>query len=303
MITIHFENGILTKITPGNARINDADFLISDKEKYDLHDVESIKKIKTPNYKNGCGNVTLQLEYCLKKCMASSSDDIFIALAEKYIELMNSSPFDYPEKEYYILPRKLYDLGRFQEGDAVVQKMRTIYPAKFSRQEASKRQLIQAISESVETYNNDLIEYVSDYIQCDKCSAYKGRVYSAYGGSKKFPQLPADIMSNGACEICGGYFLPYLYYRRSKLRIFLDSGHQKEVDAVKHSKRPFVDGRTPIAKARFEEWRCKNNAIPEAKKLSHYRDFCLAKINHSKDTPKSFSAYMRKINATNSNEV
>lgn len=295
MIEIYFKNGVFQKIKPDGADIRFADILVSDGKKYDLKDVDSIKSIPIPKYSSQCGDVTKQIEFCLKKCSSLTNDETFLAITRKRIEMFAASPFEYQAAEYYVLPHKLYEMGKFEEGDAELKQMQNAHPAIFSDNARLKEQLNNAIRESITDYGSDLIEYVDDWIKCDVCGTFKGRVYSAYGNNKKFPKLPGHLR-DGACKTCGGQFMPFEYKWRSRIYNYSESGQQIEVDAKKRSNQPFVDNRTIAAKKRFEEYLERRKVKNEAEKLMHFRAYCVLKMTDTENCPKSFSAYMRKIN-------
>ena len=208
---------------------------------------------------------------------------------------MNASPFDYPAAEYYVLPHKLYELGRFADGDAALRQIEGDRPATFSTEIRYQEQLNRAITDSRVCYNSDLIEYADDWIKCDTCAIFKGRVYSVYGNDKRFPVLPENLRA-GACKVCGGQFIPCNLEWKSHIYVYSKTGETVKVNAEKHSNRPYKDNRSAADKQRFEEYLKRRKVRDESQKIRDFRAFCLLKNTDPENCPKSFSAYMRKIN-------
>ena len=81
---------------------------------------------------------------------------------------------------------------------------------------------------------------------CSKCAPFSNRIFSYSGKDTRFPKFHDYIAKPE--EYCCLNFSGIYYYDKMKLTVYkYDSNgnvKQKEVDAIKHSNRPFVDDRS-----------------------------------------------------------
>ena len=309
-ITAYFKNGNLYKITPVNFcplcydrdRAYIARYFISDGIKYDMTDIASIASIPTPNYKYGIKNsigVTGNLEYIVLR-HAYNNNKVMIALLVKAINLMSEcTTITYQKSDYLILPKTLYEIGEFEKGDLALEQIRNVKSYDFTTR---KRSILERVlKDAAEIYNNDLIEIPALYTSCGECAKYQGRIYSVYGKDSRFPKLPKHILENGYIHNgCRHTLMNYFYHEGAKIEIYDEMGNSIEKDVIQYSNRPFVDNRTETEKNRYLKLPKPAIGIDaEEKKLLNFRQYCLIKYNNPDSAPKSFSAYMRKLNKQN----
>jgi hypothetical protein len=83
-------------------------------------------------------------------------------------------------------------------------------------------------------------------ICCSKCAPFSNRIFSYSGKDTRFPKFSEHITKPE--EYCCLNFTGIYYYDKMKLTVYKYDANgnvtQKDVDAIKHSNRPFVDNRS-----------------------------------------------------------
>lgn len=102
-------------------------------------------------------------------------------------------------------------------------------------------------------------ELNEDYIQtcesncCEKCTPYRNRIYSISGKDKRFPKF-SDYIKEPEKYCCLAYFAVFYNNGDTITEYRYDefgNVSKFEVDAIKHSNRPFVDDRSLYQKEMF----------------------------------------------------
>ena len=310
-ITAHLKNGALYKIRPLNfkklyddrQRAYDARYIVSDGVKYDLRDAESIKCIKIPRYvPNAPIGVTGYLENILLKHVPTGDDRLDCEILLKYTKLLKYSCWHYTDKDYYRLPKRLYELGAFEQGDEALEKIKKYIP-KMPDNPLQRNNLKDFVESNRRIYDGDLIEIQASYTRCEKCAIYAGRVYSVNGEDKRFPKCPDWIVEKGAiCDNgCGSAIFPFMYFQGQAMSAYTEKYGVPELvekEPVTYSNRPFVDTRNDAEIGRYQKLKAEREtqAIKDKYYMLNYRNFCYEKINNPKKATKTFSGYMRRLN-------
>lgn len=310
-ITAYFKNGVLYKIRPMNFkklyddrhRAYEARYIISDRVKYDLLDYESVKSIVIPKYAQDAPiGSTGYLEYVLKKHVPTGDARLDLEILLKYTILLKHSYWVYDDKEYYRLPKKLYELGKFEKGDEALEKIKK-YKPQLPENPLKRGNLKDMIEKNRKTYRNDLIEIQASYTRCEKCAIYAGRIYSVNGEDDRFPKCPEWLVKRGyICDNgCGSPIFQLIYSPNyTKIRGYVDRCgcvESVEYEPISYSNRPFIDMRNDAEIERYYKLQAEreDRMIKEKYYMQNYRNFCYKRINDPNNTPKSFSAYMRKL--------
>ena len=309
-ITAYFKNGNLYKVTPYTrvplnyvaGYANKARYIVSDSKKYDLTKIESVNSI--PNPKGDADSeigVTGTLAYILKMHPETDDINLDVAILDKALSLMDHSFFDHNIDTYLQLPKMLYRRGKFELGNEKLSKILTSAKCAQKNNSFNRSVLERVLIDAKKTYDNDLIEIPALNTSCGECAKYQGRVYSAYGEDKRFPILPKHILESGCIHNgCRHTFMSYFYYEGAKIEVYDDMGNIVEKDVIEYSNRPFEDNRTETEKNRYLKLPKPTMGFgEEERKLLNFRQYCLIKYNDPDSAPKSFSAYMRKLNKQN----
>lgn len=264
-ITLYFDDGFLEDVTPAGSesKVYNARFYVINGKKYDLCNVNDIKKIPIPKWKTYghlSPGVTKHIEYILRK-NASDLEDISLELAlagyRKCNDMMIACPvMNYPESEYIYSVKCLIKMGRFEEAVQELNELKQRAHKVFYFREANLEYSLKDARE----LGTDLVE--ASY--CEWGSAkeymYQCRVYSISGKDRRFPKLPKDIAYTRIS------LSPYI--ERYSTPVFCS----KE-ELVEYSNRPFKDGRSEEAKAQYQKYVDENNAILEAQRnfLEYYK--------------------------------
>lgn len=311
-ITAYFKNGVLYKIRPLNfkklyddrQRAYEARYIVSDKIKYDLCDADSVKSIPIPKYaENAPIGVTGYLENILLKHVPTGNDRLDCEILLKYTKLLKYSYWFYSEKDYYRLPKRLYELGAFDQGDEALEKIKKYMP-KMPDNPLQRKNLKDFVESNRRIYQGDLIEIQASYTRCEKCAIYAGRVYSVNGEDKRFPKCPDWIVEKGGiCDNgCGSAIFPFMYFPgTTKICAYTEKYgvvDRVEREPISYSNRPFVDTRNAAEIERYQKRKVEreNQAIKDKYYMLNYRNFCYEKINNPKKATKTFSGYMRRLN-------
>lgn len=310
-VTAYFKNGVLYKIRPlrlkklydDRKRAYEARYIVSDRVKYDLMDVDSVKSITIPKYAQDAPiGSTGYLEYVLKKHIPTGDDLLDLEILLKYTILLKYSYWVYDDKEYYRLPKKLYELGAFEKGDEALEKIERYRP-KLSENTLQRRNLKDYVEENRKIFQCDLIEIQASYTRCEKCAIYSGRIYSVNGEDKRFPKCPDWLVEKGRiCDNgCGSPIFPIFYSSATQITAYQEKFGVPELvnmEPISYSNRPFVDTRNKAEIERYLKLQAEreDRMIKNKFYMQNYRNFCYKKINDPKNSPKSFSAYMRKLN-------
>ena len=311
-ITAYFKNGVLYKIRPlsfkklyeDKKRAYEARYIVSDRKKYDLLDVESVKSIPIPKYAQDAPiGSTGYIEYVLRKHLPTGDDLLDLEILLKFTKLLKYSYYAYSDKDWYRLPKKLYELGAFEQGDEALEKIKKYRPKPQVNvlNQGNLREMIE--KNRKQNLNSDLIEIQASYTRCEKCALYAGRIYSVNGEDKRFPKCPEFIVEKGRiCDNgCGSAIFPILYFDNTTQIFTYIKNHgvieRVSVDPISWSNRPFIDNRDNEEIERYYKIKSqREDAIIKAENyMKNYRKFCFDKANDPK-APKSFSAYMRKLN-------
>ena len=310
-ITAYFKNGILYKIRPftfkklydDRERAYEARYIVSDGVKYDLMDLDSIHSIEMPVYEQDAAiGVTGSLEHVLNKHLPTGDDKIDLQILRVYTMLLKHSYWVYGDKDWYRLPKKLYELGDFEKGDSLLEQIEEYRP-KISNTPLKRKNLRDFVEDNRKMFQGDLIEIQASYTRCELCARYAGRIYSVNGEDERFPKCPEWIIQKGGiCDNgCGSAIFPTCYIEGTTqiLGHIDESSFSKHTcrDPILYSNRPFVDPRDAAEIERYNNLQVKRKeeALKSKYYMLNYRNFCYGRINDPKNTPKSFSAYMRKL--------
>lgn len=287
-----------------------AEYIVSEGVLYDMSDAKSIKSIVIPKFKDfdGMPNTALDMAYHFQvRLKCEEREDIVVALARKTADLMLKSPITSNKKDFYRVVIQLWLTGHYDEGDRLLEYLK------------EKSRIVAAESETEEiakqAFRNDLIlakELKMDYIVssggncCEKCVLYRNRIYSLSGADKRFPKF-SDYISSPEKLCCLNFY--GTYYNRgdtlTEYRYYKDGSITEfQVDALRHSNRPFVDDRSEYQKELIEEWKKKQEIKRERDELYYSRAYWIEEHRKHQEyenivalmgekAPKSYSGYMR----------
>lgn len=143
---------------------------------------------------------------------------------------------------------------------------------------------------SAKFLGTDLIEVGDSNVCCEKCAAYRKRIYSLSGKDRRFPTLPDDFHTD-----CGLFPTPFV------------EGVMETTfscrNLVRYSNRPFKDDRTREEKERHDAWVASRNAeIEDEKRKEHNRtEFSWLEEHLPELCPKSLSGYSRMKSSNSKN--
>ena len=217
--------------------------------------------------------------------------------------MLKYSYYVYGDKEWYKLPKWLYELGAFEKGDEALEEIEKYRP-KSPNNPLQRGNLYNMVEANRQTYGNDLIEIQASYTRCEKCAIYAGRIYSVNGEDDRFPKCPDWIIEKGGiCDNgCGSAIFPLIFVEDSTVIYeYVDKGgcvDRVGRNAIFYSNRPFVDMRNDAEIERYYKLQSQreDELIKSKYYMLNYKNFCSGKIKDPKKSPKTFSAYMRKLN-------
>lgn len=326
----YFKNGKLFDVQPRNKKLvlseerhiaYQARYIISDGQKYDLENPDSISNINIPEFYQitEMTNVTFDLSYILK--MRSGKEyrpEITVPLIFKTANLMLNSPIGWNKKDYFRLVIQLWHIGEIFYADYLLKELEKRLPFMVDDDYFYKKSFEKALEHS-ELFKHDYIISGHLGVTCEKCSPYQDRIYSLSGKDKHFPKLPQFILDNKGLH-CKVPFYSTDYYKGKTLTQYIykseDDFVEKEVDALKYSNRPFVDDRDIYAKKRYDNWLVEEEKRKETDRLYYNREHRINEyklhleyhqivmLMHEK-APKSYGGYMRmkKNNTTNFQKI
>lgn len=320
---IYFRNGKLYKVYPTDEESwYDARFLISDGSSYDLENGNDLSKIPVPRFKDndlmeGYG-ITGSLEYVLKMKAAKLRDKGKIKesdiLYKRLYLFMGAADNGYREKDFLAYPCVLLKEFRFEEAEKEKQiiqnylKNLKVFNGTFSFYNI-ENQLMDKLLADCKKYDTDYIAMSAHCACCEECNKLQGRVYSISGKSKIFPKLPDVIKETGGVHAgCSHSFSVYFFHGDGE-----DTVHDKmgnSVNAVKASRRPFVDDRTEEEKQNYldclrrkrkeENW-WENEVSRQKERQLRMAEYNLIVKEFPDIAPKSFNGYSRMKNGKTKN--
>lgn len=307
-VTAFFKNGLLIKVLPKpRGRLYDnrdiyynARYIVSDGHKYDLENVDSIKSIRTPRFKNFntsnlgiAGNLTYVLRMKASQLKKSGKNEIALVLLKRATEMMPVSEVSWSKKDYMRFPQWLIEECFFDEAERVKKEIDSL----FVKQE---NEICQINIRNAKSLGTDLVE--ADYFKgcCSECAKYRGRWFSISGKDRRFPKMPV----NYGCTCQGIEFSPVIYGVSEPIYC------PKSRNIIEYSNRPFIDDRSKKEKADYDMYKKeRDNELwydQYAQKIEKIRAF--DKKNYYKIkkqipeiAPKSFSGYMRMKNSNSKN--
>lgn len=268
-----YRNGVLFQVLPkddrslydNRDRAKSANYIVSDGVLYNMNDSESITSFPIPKFAeiNGMPQTALDLAYNFQvRLKKEERPDIAVAMAYKTADLMlASSSISWGKKDYYRVVIQLWSIGKIDEADTLLEYLKQQNPIV-----AADDEYTEGRKQAFE-YNLSMAKYLNeDYIHtgvsncCEKCTPYRNRVYSISGKDKRFPKFSDYIQKPE--EFCCLSYSGFLYYPGCTLTEYkydkLGNVSEFEVDAIKHSNRPFVDDRSEYQKAMCNEWTERN---------------------------------------------
>lgn len=267
-----YRNGVLFQVLPkdnrtlydNRDRAKTANYIVSDNVLYNMNDSESIKNISIPKFSeiNGMPNTVFDLAYNLQvRLKKEERPDIAIAMAYKTADLMLASPISWGKKDYYRVVIQLWSIGKIDEADTLLEYIKKHNPIVAVEDEylEGRKQAFKYNMSIAKELNEDYI-FIGQSNCCDKCTPYRNRVYSISGKDKRFPKF-ADYIQKPE-EFCCLSYSGFLYYPGCTLTEYrydkLGNVSEFEVDAIKHSNRPFVDDRSQYQKEMFADFTERN---------------------------------------------
>lgn len=309
--TIYFKNGKMYKVCPNDEEgWYDARYLVSDGIKYDLENVNDIRRIPIPKFNQydsmmeGYG-VTGSLDYVVRmkagnarqKGLIKESDELY----KKAIALMQASGIYYDIKPYLYFAKDLLRDGRFEESEIWERKAHKIYNNQQKKFSGSYETLAQKNFyhdlEFCKRFNIDYVEITYLAGTCEKCALYHGRVYCLSGKDKRFPKFPKFIKNQGFIhDGCRHSIRPFDYPLYNTV-FFRD----KDYDAIEISNRPFIDDRTEAEKSNYKEFLKKVELQNKPFITQNEREYYRIKYMLPEITPKSLSGYTKMKNTKSAN--
>lgn len=220
--------------------------------------------------------------------------------------IMERYPTWWKPDSFFGLAEWLYEDGRDEEAEMECKHIRFI----IENYSVSMQKWDGDVRNSIWSRYDDTDFWVLDYQHtcCGECAKYRGRIYSASGNDKRFPVLPDVVRTTGHIhDGCTCFFIPAY-----TISVMAEDKDSKPItlydeDAIRYSNRPFIDDRTEEEKARYAEWKKRQN---KKEQDQQYVDFenRIRKSGKNKRmynfvkeylpdlAPKSYSAYMRAKN-------
>lgn len=262
-----YRNGVLFEVLPrdnhslydNRDRAKTANYIVSDGVLYNMNDNDSISSIPIPKFVDvdGMPSTVLDIAYNFQvRLKREERPDIAVTLAHKTADLMLASPISWGKKDYYRVVIQLWSIGRIDEADSLLEYVREKNPIITANDERTEERK-QAFEYTLSLAG----ELGEDYIQtgssncCANCAPYRNRVYSISGKDKRFPEFSKFVKNPESC--CCLAYSALQYYPGYTLTEYRYDKHgnvsEFEVDAVKHSNRPFIDDRSPSQKEMFAD--------------------------------------------------
>jgi len=266
--------------------------------RYDLKTVAGINAIPVPKNREApqgfMPSVTGKIEYYLSllasQYQREGESELALACMKKANELMPMSSTVYNRDTYMRLPRYLRKLRRFDEARVEEEHLeRLLITMADKMSDAAEARLEQ----SAEIFGTDLVELPYSRACCSECAKYRNRVYSRHGRDKRFPVLPKYKCQSVHGCLAGAF--PFIY----GVNTLYNKHTLDEVDAIKHSNRPFIDDRDSQEVADYEKYEVEF-AYERTSDVCR-DDFDWLWEFMPEICPKSFSAYMRMRNARTAN--
>lgn len=318
-----FKNGSLYNVSPRNNSISldedrgkayTARYIVSDGVKYDLEVPESIKQIKIPTFNEikGTPYLTRDIGYLLRMCAANETrTQLAVPLVYKAVSLMIASPIAFGKKDYFRIIAHLWTLGEIKYADYLFEEVKNCIPnimvdnhVELVHQKAFTEQLNLA-----KKLGQDYLLSSDSRCVSETSAPYCNRLYCISGKDTRFPKLPDFILNQKGLENVS--FYSQHYFSGDKITIYKYDKNgiasEKEVDAIKHSNRPFVDDRNKFEKAIYQEHLIKRQQR-EKENLQYYnREHWINKYYGKLEykqivdklgdkAPKSFNGYLRMKN-------
>lgn len=307
-VTAFFKNGLLIKVLPkprGHLYDNrdiyyNARYIVSDGHKYDLENVDSIKSIRTPRFRNFntsslgiTGNLTYVLRMKASQLKNSGKNEIALVLLKRATEMMPASEVSWSKKDYMRLSQWLMEECFFDEAERVKKEIDSLFVAQ-------ENELCQINIRNAKSLGTDLVEAAYFKGCCGECAKYRGRWFSISGKDRRFPKMPV----NYGCTCQGIEFSPVIYGVSEPIYC------PKSRNIIEYSNRPFIDDRSKKEKADYDIYRKEqDNELwydQYAQKVEKIRAFdkknyYIIKKQIPEIAPKSFSGYMRMKNSNSKN--
>lgn len=326
--TVFFKNGVLYDVSPRNKHVTldedrdvayNARFIISDGVKYDLEDAESIRQIKIPKFNStkGMPYLTRDMGYLLRMCAGNDTrTNLTVPLIYKAVNIMIASPINYGKKDYFRLVARLWELGEFTYGDHLYAELKRNLPDIMSDHalEIIHKNAFKQALKTAKELNEDYLLSSDSRCVCEKCAPYCNRVYCISGKDTRFPKLPDFILKQSGLDCVD--FSSLFYYKGCTITVYNydENGNvfEKEVDAIKHSNRPFIDDRNAFEKETYERHSFEKAKRQKTEENYYDREHWVQKyyaaVEYQKITellgdkaPKNLSGYIRMKNSNSAN--
>lgn len=290
-----FENGRLIGVDPIGVRAGESLYelrdiayqateIVSDGVSYSLLDTAEIRKIAIPSFSE-FQDVVFSFDYILRMCASHLRDEkmneLSIEVLKQALKIMPHSNIAWSIPDYLRLPIWLFQDGRIAEGKDVEAEIMNspVLQDKCDIRTIAVRNLHSIIADGW-----DLISF-SSYggAMCSECAVLSGRVYSVSGRDKRFPKLPATILSNGGYHPgCDTGILRY--WKGDKIY------HRGEyVDALLSTNRPYIDDRTDADKRLYQQ--IIDNINKKNSEYGKYREYLILRAVFPDLMPKSQYKY------------
>lgn len=311
-----FEHGVLVNVSPRNTAVSldedrdvayQARYIVSDGVKYDLCNPEDVMKFQIPVFDSQTDgmfiNVTRDLSYIMKIIAQQVyQKEVAIPLVFTTVNLMLASPIAWTDKDYERMISQLERLEEYQFANALRDGINRIKPEIYDK-DLFDSLIMNKTLQLAQSFENDLVEMPYQGCACEECAKYQGRVYSISGSDKRYPRLPDFIKKTGkvhpgCTHILHNYFGAGIITKH----VTNESGEVMtiQLDAITNSNRPFIDDRPPLEKARYEEWKKRQDTKKEPWDEESKRKYAQRRIEyewiaeHLSDlAPKSLNAYTR----------
>lgn len=295
-----YKNGELYKVIPkdnrnlydNRDRAKTANYIVSDNVLYNMNDSESIKSVSIPNFVhiNGMPNTVFDLAYNFQvRLKREERPEIAVAMAYKTADLMLASPTAWGKKDYYRVVIQLWSIGRIEEADKLLEYMKQKNPIVAVEDECKlgRRQSFDYNMNFAKEFNQDYI-HTGCVNACEKCVPYRNRIYSISGKDKRFPKF-ADYIQRPEDFCCLNYYSVFYSDGDTLTEYVYDKDgniQEYEVDALKHSNRPFIDDRSDYQKELSKEWNEKNEKRRKHDEKYYSREHWIEKYKKTQEKQK-----------------
>ena len=296
-ITAIYENGKLKNVVPRKYkslyderhRAFSARYIVSDSQIYDLEKSKDVSSIIAPRFcdfsdmPSSCYDLSYNFQVRLKK---EERKEIAIPLAYKTAEIMYASPFVWSKRDYYRVVIQLWSIGAIEEADMLLESIKKRVPVVAAEDEYifGRRQSFEYNMGIAKQLNEDYL-YTGNCNPCPKCAPFINRVYSISGKDHRFPKL-SDYIEKPE-EYCCLNYSGFFYYEGCKLTAYIydknGNVREKEVDAIKHSNRPFKDDRSEYQKKLGEDFVLKREKQIKSDARYYNRQTWIDKYNKNKN--------------------